>query len=298
MKYISTGHPLPKMHYSPLRNLLFIALLMTSLASCGWQEEVIPIEEDFSNTNLTLGNPTDALPTYLDSDNFLIDLPQYTVSYSNSRGIPNWVSWHLDLSWMGDAERSSYFSRNKELPTEWAPVTTNNYKNTGFDRGHNCPSADRTSSEDDNRSTFLMTNIVPQAPRHNQRVWKKLEAYSRDLVEEGNELYIIMGNYGEGGIGRNGYAETISEGRVTVPKYIWKTIVVLPEGDDDISRIQADTRIITVLIENVNDDLLDWGEYRVSIDEIEDAIGFDLLSRLPLSLQDAVEGIVDEGPTK
>ena len=284
------------MHFR-LGNLFLIASLIASLASCGWAEEVIPIKEDFSNTNLTLGNPTDALPTYLDPDNFLIDLPQYTVSYSNSRGIPNWVSWHLDDSWMGSAERSSYFSRNKELPTEWAPVTTNDYKNSGFDRGHNCPSADRTSSEDDNKATFLMTNIVPQAPRHNQRAWKKLEAYSRDLAEEGNELYVVMGNYGMGGTGRNGYAERISDGRVTVPKYIWKTIIVLPKGDNDLDRIQADTRIITVRIENIKDDLLDWGEYRVSIDEIEDAAGFDLLSRLPLSLQDILESAVDDGPT-
>lgn len=279
------------------QNNLLLFLLVLSLASCNWAEEVIPIEEDFSNTNLTLGNPTEALPTYLDPDNFLIDLPQYTVSYSNSRGIPNWVSWHLDDSWIGDAERSKYFKRNKNLPTEWAPVSTNNYRNSGFDRGHNCPSADRTSTAEDNESTFLMTNIVPQAPNHNQRVWKALEDYSRQLVEEGNELYIVMGNYGQGGEGRNGFAETISDGRVTVPQYIWKTVVVLPPGDDDVSRIAADTRVITVLIENVNISFENWGEYRVSIDEIEDATGFDLLSRLPLAIQDVVEAVVDDGPT-
>ncbi|WP_255412675.1 DNA/RNA non-specific endonuclease [Chitinophaga sp. S165] len=40
-----------------------------------------------------------------------------------------------------------------------------------MDRGHNCPSADRTSTTA-NSSTFLMTNMIPQAPQNNQQTWE------------------------------------------------------------------------------------------------------------------------------
>ena len=48
------------------------------------------------------------------------------------------------------------------------------YSGSGFDRGHNCPSADRTGSTADNTATFLMTNMMPQAPTNNQQTWAHL----------------------------------------------------------------------------------------------------------------------------
>jgi endonuclease G len=56
-------------------------------------------------------------------------------------------------------------------------------------------------------------------------------------VDQGNEVYVIMGNYGIGGTGSNGPAQTIDRGRITVPARIWKVLVVLPEGGDDVNRV-------------------------------------------------------------
>jgi len=66
----------------------------------------------------------------------------------------------------------------------------------GFDRGHVCPSADRTQNQDDNSATFLMTNMIPQSPNCNRNVWKNLESYERSLAFSGKELYITAGAYG------------------------------------------------------------------------------------------------------
>ena len=56
-----------------------------------------------------------------------------------------------------------------------------------------------------------MTNMIPQAPQHNQQTWANLEDYTRDLVQAGQEVYVVMGSYGGGGAGSNGPKQTIAE---------------------------------------------------------------------------------------
>jgi endonuclease G len=200
---------------------------------------------------------------------------------------------------MGNAPRQNDFRPDPALPRDFYQVTTNSYSGSGFDRGHNCPSADRTTELDDNSATFLMTNMIPQAANNNQRTWSGLEEYSRRLVEQGNEVYIIMGSYGKGGTGLNGRATTIDQGRVTVPARIWKVLVILPEGTNDLQRIaNGQARILAVDTPNDQSVSPDWSRYRVSVDAIEDATGLDLLSKLPPTAQETLEARVDTGPTR
>jgi endonuclease G len=143
-----------------------------------------------------------------------------------------------------------------------------------------------------------MTNMIPQAPNNNQRTWSGLEEYGRTLVQRGNELYIIMGSYGKGGTGANGPAVTLDNGHVTVPKRVWKVLVVVPEGSNDLQRIAAgQARIIAVDTPNDNSVSPNWGQYRVSVDAIEAATGLDLLSKLPPAVQTQLQARVDNGPT-
>jgi len=141
-----------------------------------------------------------------------------------------------------------------------------------------------------------MTNMMPQAPTNNQRTWAGLENYARTLVNQGNEVYIIAGSYGRGGTGSNGYA-TINNGRVTVPSNCWKVAVVLPEGSGDASRVTTSTRVIAVDMPNTNSIGTAWGSYRTSVDAIEEATGYDILSAVSEAVQSTIEARVDEGPT-
>jgi endonuclease G len=142
-----------------------------------------------------------------------------------------------------------------------------------------------------------MSNMMPQAPQNNQQTWADLEDYCRTLVRAGNELYIICGSYGRGGTGSDGYYTTIAGGRVTVPARCWKVVVVLPAGSNDLGRITSSTRVIAVNTPNNINVNAAWGGYRVTVDAIEKASGLDLLSALPLSVQDKLEGSIDKGPT-
>ncbi|MFA6260571.1 MAG: DNA/RNA non-specific endonuclease [Bacteroidia bacterium] len=247
--------------------------------------------------HMAMGNPSGATTSTSNENNYLMIKTQYHLSYNRSRAIPNWVSWYLGPNWLGSAARQDDFRADNTLPAGWYRVGSTSYSGSGFDRGHNCPSADRTSSVADNSATFLMTNMIPQAPNNNQQTWANLENYARTLVNQGNEVYIIMGNYGVGGTGTNGSANTINNGNITVPNRIWKVLVVLPQGTNDVSRVSTSTRVIAINTPNTNSISSSWGTYRTSVDAIEAATGYDLLSNVSSSVQSVIEATVDNGPT-
>lgn len=242
------------------------------------------------NSNLLMGNPSGAQPAIVMVDNYLIDQGYYTESYSSTRGTPNWVSWHLDATNITNAApRVDNFAGFIGLSNTFYHVESTSYSGSGFDRGHNCPSADRTSSADANSATFLMTNMIPQAPNNNQQTWANMENYLREQVVAGNEVYIIMGNYGVGGTGSKGTVNKINNDHITVPSNVWKVAVIVPKGDADASRVATNTRVIAVNTPNINTTNSDWKQYRVTVRDIETATGYNLLSNLPQSVQDAIE---------
>jgi endonuclease G len=246
--------------------------------------------------HIAMGNPSGATADITNENNYLMEKVQYKISYNRSKATPNWVSWHLDPSWIGTATRQDDFRADTTLPASWYQVGSTSFSGSGFDRGHNCPSADRTASVADNSETFLMTNMIPQAPVNNQQTWANLEAYGRTLVSQGYEVYIIMGCYGVGGTGSAGSATKINNGNITVPSNIWKVLVIIPQGTNDVSRVTTSTRVIAVNTPNINTTGA-WGTYRTSVDAIEAATGYNLLSNLSTSIQATIEATVDNGPT-
>lgn len=251
-----------------------------------------PIPGD--NDHILMGNPSGAIADAINSpNNYFMNKTYYAMSYSKARATANWVSWHIYSGDLGSAARQDDFRADASLPTGWYRPGSTSYSGSGFDRGHNCPSADRTLTTTANSSTFLMSNMIPQAPQNNQQTWNNMESYIRSLITAGNEVYVIMGAYGTGGTGSNGTASTIDAGRITVPNRIWKVVVVIPNGNSDLSRVTTSTRVIAVNTPNINTTSSDWKTYRTSVDAIEAATGYNLLSNLPSTVQNAIEAVVD-----
>ncbi len=247
--------------------------------------------------NMAMGNPSGASTT--NANNYLMVKTQYTLSYNNSKGEANWVSWHLSSAWLGSATRCDCFTSDASLLSSYFHASTSNYTGTGFDRGHLCPSGDRNGSSTDNAATFLMTNMTAQAPNMNQVTWEAFESYCRTLTTTGNELYIIAGWYGQGGSGSNGgTTNTIASGAINVPSHFWKIAVIMPVGTGDVSRVTTATRVIAIDMPNTQSvSAHTWDYYRTKVDAIEAATGYDFLNNVSTTIQAVIEAQVDNGPT-
>lgn len=236
------------------------------------------------SVHLALGNPSNANTT--DPNNYLMEKPQYALSYNRSKGIPNWVSWQLNQNWLGSVDRKNDFRPDSSLPSGWYQVRPSDYTGGGYDRGHMTPSGDRTRSAIDNSATFFMTNMIPQAPENNREVWRELEEYSRELVNQGKELYIIAGGVG---------AKGMLKDKVTVPEKTWKVIAVLEQGQG-VSRVSANTRLIAVMMPNSNEVAnTNWTDYLVSVDKVEKTTGYNFFSNVDPSIQAVIESRKDSG---
>ena len=218
-------------------------------------------------------------------DDFLLSRNQFVLSYNRSRGIPNWVAWHLDEGDLGSAGRAQ-FAPDPRLPKSWRRVMPDDYRGLGVERGHMCPAGDRTSSRADVEATFLMTNVVPQSSDNNQGPWLHLEEYCRVLARDGSELYVVAG-------GAPPFVRCGS-GKVWRPGMLWKVIVVLDSGARDLRRIDGDTRIIAVLIPN-RDGLRGarWRDYRTSAGAIERLTGLRFFTKLAPPVRRALLSKVD-----
>ena len=251
--------------------------------------------------NLEFGKPTSA--TTEKSEDLLIERAQYTVSYNESRGTPNWVSYELDARQMATGQdRCNCFTSDPNLPPE-KQIDTSDYTNGGFDRGHMARSADRTAGNVDNATTYYLTNIVPQMADLNQGVWASFENALADSAKtSGRAVYIITGPlYTRGQALR--YLK--DEGKVAIPDGTWKVAFIGPRNGGvpfTLSSIQSwsdlvGTTVLAVNMPNISGIRnADWRDYLTTVDAIEDTTGYDFLSLLPVAFQGALEA-GDHAPT-
>lgn len=229
--------------------IIFVFLLNTSLfaqSPYSWVKSV----------HTTIGVPFDGDTT----DDYIIVRDQYVLSYNKFKGGPNWVAWELNREWMGDVDRyKGKFITDKSLPDEFYKVTHDDYTNSGFDRGHMCMSKNRSKNEEDNKSTFIMSGILPQTPDLNRGVWLNFEKFCNILViKEDKELFIYAG-----GIYHSG--STIGKGKVEVPDSCFKIVYVFNKKDKPYTKAKAEIVYMIIMpnIEGILND--DWQKYEKDV---------------------------------
>jgi len=242
---------------------------------------------------MQLGNPSGAITDTNNHDHYLIQRTVEAIDYSDNLGEPVWASWDLTTNDIGGSGRSSTFITDTNLPPNFYRVTTTDYNGVGtnnFNRGHLCPSADRTDTTNDNKLVFFMSNIMPQSALNNQGVWGNLEDYCRAQLTN-NELLIICGGSGFG-------TNTIPSGKVYIPSNVWKVVVFVPLGSGTaLSRITATNRVIAVSIPNVTNGLSsDWQTYVTSPQKIEQDTGFTFFTALSPDIANVFRTEVDGVP--
>jgi endonuclease G len=211
---------------------------------------------------MPFGNPSGAAEA--DPDNWLVKHPHFALSWNQSKGTANWVSWRVSREDLGVTDRRSNFVRDLDLPRSLAQPHQVWYEGTGFDLGHVCPHADRGATHEAAYSTFVMTNVMPQAPNLNRVTWEHLEVAVRDLVAKAPgyaTAHVAAGPNGEGGVGANGPAKSIRG--IVVPESCWKVIRFEPAGT-----------WLAVWMPNRQDVNPDWHAYAVSVAEVEKRTGY------------------------
>jgi DNA/RNA endonuclease G (NUC1) len=174
------------------RTNFFFLLFLSAADICLWSERSVaeivigdmPLDH---NPNAKLG-----LPTSFSNSHVIISRPQYVISWNIDRRVPEWVSWLLAEGNFGESARTNVFHLDRELDAvlkdqNRKSVSPSEYRNTCLDRGHQVPSADRTSTDPDNESTFLMSNVAPQSAFLNRRTWVSLERFVRRRIVVRNE---------------------------------------------------------------------------------------------------------------
>jgi endonuclease G len=256
--------------------IVFVLPILLALVTSARAEE--------GDEHLVMGNPSGATADKGKPDNYLVRKRQYVLSYNSSKGTPNQVSWHLSKKWLGKTHRTDPFAPDTTLPAGFFVVRPNDYRAGGFDRGHLCPAADRSVSKEDMDATFLMANMMPQAPNLNRITWGKLEAYCREQVREGdNDLYIVAGPAGRGGVGSDGDRKFLQgqNGKIVVPGKCWKVVLCVPAGTTDPRKVTAEARVFAVIMPNLQGLSHDWRTYAVPVKDVEKLTGFTFFGNVP-----------------
>lgn len=276
-----------------VKNIIFLFFLSFQSLSYATVETTLGPVQIKNNPNLSIGIPTSENPEIIISRN------QYIISYNKVRRNPNWVTWKLDTDEFGTAARTVGFTGDEELVKylahasgeKFVAVQPTEYVGTCFDRGHQIPSADRTKNEENNKATFVMSNIVPQTPYLNRFIWEHLEQHTRILVKTQNKkAYIFAGPIYDEDFGAIGPKHDIQ-----VPSKEFKIIFLL-DSNQTAAEINANTESIAVIMPNTLEDgskpqlvapcslganaqavstssMNDWEKYKTSVDQIEKLSG-------------------------
>jgi len=179
----------------------------------------------------------------------------YLLAHNSDNKTPNWVIEHLTFEKVSskEAKRSNNFAPDPDL-TKGERAELNDYRNSGFDKGHMAPSADMEWDQQAMNECFYLSNMVPQVGKGmNRDIWSHLERMIRDSAMHRKELYVITGP-----IYHDTPHQTIGNDNVSVPTHLFK-IAYDPKTKEAIAFIMP----------NASLNLIDMPKYIVTINEVE-----------------------------
>ena len=118
----------------------------------------------------------------------------YSILYDAARLFPRWVAYPLTKTLAGSGSRTNKWEQtDPKIPAEYQPYTQAGWGQSGFDRGHMLPSADRLINDAANWQTFYPTNMTMQRSDLNQGVWALLESQVRAWAMTCDTPYVVTG---------------------------------------------------------------------------------------------------------
>lgn len=206
----------------------------------------------------------------------LVHHSTFSLSYNETHEQADWVAYVLTKEDLEKpfVSRTDWFEKDEKIST--GSAEHNDYRESGYSRGHLIPSGDRAWSREVNAETFYMSNISPQAYEFNGGIWRELEENIRDWAKEEGRLFIVTGP-----VLNDEIEEVIGENQVSVPKYFYKVILDIDEPGK---------KAIGFLIPNEKSDH-PLEDYARSVKEIEEITQIDFFHTIFLDqkLEDSLE---------
>lgn len=225
----------------------------------------------------TIADPIDAqaLQNVIVPDNLpeiIVNYEGFKVSFNPEQHVPNYVVWELTgEETRGDIPRKAKFHADKNVP---GCASLDDYRNSGFDRGHMAPAADMKWNVNAMDDSHALTNMCPQTHTLNGGRWATLEDKARLWAQRDSAIIIIAGP-----ILTDEIAERIGPSKVAVPERFFK-VIMAPFANPP--------RAIAFIMPNFPPyDPLEV--MATTVDNIEQITGFDFFSVLPDSIENIVE---------
>lgn len=211
------------------------------------------------------------------ADFILLERAAYMLSYNPATRLPVWVAWHLTADHTDGAYKRDglKFAEDEDVPE---PRATNmDYVNSGYDRGHICPSGDNRWSREAQVQSFLYTNCCPQLHNLNTGDWRELEEKCRVWAQRYGDIYIVSGP-----LLLNKKHKTIGKNKIVVPEAFFKVVLCMRGKSKAIGFIYRNEPTNKKMSSYVN-----------TVDDVERITGLDFFAALPDDVERKVEATAD-----
>ncbi len=205
----------------------------------------------------------------------LVEHKRYSLDYCEEHEQAAWVYYTLTPQHLtGEVSRTDDFRPDPKVST--GSATINDYKSSGYDRGHLLPAADCSHSPEAMSQSFYMSNVSPQKAGLNRVGWLALEKLVRQWAYTHQELHIVTA-----GVLNSSLPQTIGANNVSVPKYFYK-VIYAPKNNQMIAFIMPNDKLSNPL-----------RDYATTVDEVERITGIDMFPQLNDTLENRLEGAFD-----
>lgn len=211
----------------------------------------------------------------------------FMLGYSDLRGNPLWVVYNIHPV----AADAAHYKRPQRFSEDWRTinrVSHDDYLKSGYDRGHMAPNyaISRLYGKQAQLDTFLMSNITPQRPKLNQKLWQRLEQAEIDYFTRlGKEVWVITGPVFDGDTERLKNAWNVE-----APDAFYK-IYALPNAS-------GTPKVLAFLMPQNVKGYEPLDRFVTTVDHIEALTGLDFFKDLDDSLENRLEREINDSDWK